>query len=72
MRLRVHNSFYRVVVSIYEVSVVRQPATTEYYQDHDEHLSKLKYIIKAKLTIIDKVDLEDSKKDLKTRERNGV
>ena len=61
-----------MVVGIYKVCVVRQPATTEYYQDHDEHFSKLKYIIKAKLTIIDKVDLEDSKKDLKTSERNGV
>ena len=34
-----------MVVGIDKIGVVRQPAKTEYYQDHNEHLSKLKYII---------------------------
>ena len=32
-----------MVVGVYKVGVVRQPTKTEYYQDHDKHLSKLKY-----------------------------
>ena len=32
-----------MVVGVYKVGVVRQPTKTECYQDHDEHLSKLKY-----------------------------